>query len=340
MKEENNEIWVFLSHSHKDYEKVSLLRNLLEKEGYRPIMFYLKCLGDNSEIDNLIKREIDCRAYFILCDSDNSKDSKWVQEEEKYIKSKGRIYDIVNIDSGVNQIKAAVSRFQHRTSAFISYSSQDSEMARVVQNTVDVNGYTTFIDMVNILPGSPLDSVLENAITKHSNEGFVIFLLSQHSIASQWCLKELQMALGDRGTNASSILVVSLDGTKPQDVPELRGFAVRWIDATGCGQKEGENKVVRFLDFYNTSYRRVYNLCWELSKLEYKKVEELQEIPYPPPNNIDKTQAACRYILGLGVPTDIEYAISLFKEAAKQGENNAAKILKTIYFYKEPKTKI
>ena len=64
--------------------------------------------------------------------------------------------------------------------------------------------------------------------------------------------------------------------------------------------------------------------------MEYRKVEELQEIPYHLPNNLDKTQAACRYILGLGVPTDIEYAISLFKEAAKQGDRNAAKILETI----------
>ena len=31
----NDEIWVFLSHSHKDFENVSLLRNLLEERGYR-----------------------------------------------------------------------------------------------------------------------------------------------------------------------------------------------------------------------------------------------------------------------------------------------------------------
>ncbi len=78
MEEGNYDTYVFLSHSHKDYEKVSILRNLLENKGYRPIMFYLKCLDDNSEIDNLIKREIDCRAYFILCDSNNSRHSTWV----------------------------------------------------------------------------------------------------------------------------------------------------------------------------------------------------------------------------------------------------------------------
>lgn len=330
MKANNNEIWVFLSHSHKDYEKVSFLRNLLEKEGFRPIMFYLKCLDDNSEIDNLIKREIDCRAYFILCDSENSRLSTWVQEEEKYIKSKGRIYEIINIESDTNQIKAAISRFQHRTSAFISYSRQDSAMARVVQKTLDANGYTTFFEIDELLSGFSYGGVIKNAISKHSNEGFVIVLLSRHSIVSQWCMKELQMALGERGTNASSILLVSLDGTKPQDVPELKGYAVRWIDITGCGQEEGANKIVRFLNFYNTSYRRVYNLCWELSRLDYNKIEELQEIPYPLPNNIDKTLVACRYILGLGVPTDIDYAVRLFEEAAKQGDENAIKILKTI----------
>lgn len=330
MKENDNEIWVFLSHSHKDYEKVSFLRNLLEKEGYRPIMFYLKCLDDNSEIDNLIKREIDCRAYFILCDSLNSRLSKWVQEEENYIKSKGRIYEIINIEADTNQIQAAISRFQHRTSAFISYSRLDNKMAKIIEHALNVNGYTTFVDMNNNFLESSLVSTLENTITKHSNEGFVIFLLSQRSFVSQWCMKELQIALGDRGANASSILIVSLDGTKPHDVPELKDFTVRWIDATGRGQKECANKIVRFLDFYNTSYRRVYNLCWELSELDYNKVEELQEIPYPLPDNINKTMVACRYILGLSVPTDIDYAISLFKEAAKQGDEGAARILDII----------
>lgn len=325
---DDNGIWVFLSHSHKDYEKVSLLRNLLENEGYRPIMFYLKCLDDNSEIDNLIKREIDCRAFFILCDSKNSRLSTWVQEEENYIKSKGRIYEIIDIEADTTQIKTAISRFQRRTSAFISYSRQDSAMGRVIQNILDANGYATFIDMDNILPGSSFNNVIENSVTKHSNEGFVIFLLSQQSVASQWCMKELQLALGDRGTNASSILLVSLDGTKPQDIPELKGLTVRWIDATVCKQEEGANKVARFLDFYNTSYRRVYNLCWELSKLDYNKIDEQQEIPCPLPNEINKTMVASRYILGLGCQTDIEYAIRLFKEAAGQGDENAAKILK------------
>lgn len=45
-------IWVFLSHSNKDYEKVRQVRNILEQQGYRPLMFFLNCLNDDNEICN------------------------------------------------------------------------------------------------------------------------------------------------------------------------------------------------------------------------------------------------------------------------------------------------
>lgn len=61
----NNEIWVFLSHSNKDYKKVRLVRNMLEEQALRPLMFFLHCLNDDDEIDSLIKREIDSRTRFI-----------------------------------------------------------------------------------------------------------------------------------------------------------------------------------------------------------------------------------------------------------------------------------
>lgn len=55
----NNEIWVFLSHSNKDYEKVRIVRNILEEHGFRPLMFFLKCLDDDKndeEVRRLIHR--------------------------------------------------------------------------------------------------------------------------------------------------------------------------------------------------------------------------------------------------------------------------------------------
>ena len=72
----NDNVWVFLSHSHNDYDKVILVRNMLEKRKFKPLMFFLKCLENDTEIDSLIKREINCRYRFILCDSANAQASK------------------------------------------------------------------------------------------------------------------------------------------------------------------------------------------------------------------------------------------------------------------------
>lgn len=60
-RQEDKEIWIFLSHSNKDFAKVRLIRNYLEERSCRPLIFYLKCLSNDDEIDDLIKREIDCR---------------------------------------------------------------------------------------------------------------------------------------------------------------------------------------------------------------------------------------------------------------------------------------
>lgn len=114
--EENNEIWVFLSHSNKDYEKVCKIRNILEENGFRPLMFFLNCLKEDEEIDSLIKREIDCRKRFIFCESENSKKSKWVQREIEYIKSKDRVYEIINIDADVDKITTDVLNFKCKSS--------------------------------------------------------------------------------------------------------------------------------------------------------------------------------------------------------------------------------
>ena len=53
---EKKEIWIFLSHSSDDFDKVRKIRNYLEEKSYRPLMFYLKCLESDEEIYDLITR--------------------------------------------------------------------------------------------------------------------------------------------------------------------------------------------------------------------------------------------------------------------------------------------
>ena len=58
MKEDDIEegFWVFVSHSTKDFERVRLVRNALEESGFRPILFYLKYLENETEVNDLLKR--------------------------------------------------------------------------------------------------------------------------------------------------------------------------------------------------------------------------------------------------------------------------------------------
>ncbi len=61
---ENENKYIFISHSHADLSKVRLVRNTFEDRGYEPILFYLHSLSDENEITDLIKREIDARLWF------------------------------------------------------------------------------------------------------------------------------------------------------------------------------------------------------------------------------------------------------------------------------------
>ena len=94
--------YVFISHSHKDIKKVRVIRNAMEEEGFEPLCFYLKCLTEESEIDDLIFREIDARDWFVFADSKNARESSWVQKERAYIESKDDNKCItIDLDTGI-----------------------------------------------------------------------------------------------------------------------------------------------------------------------------------------------------------------------------------------------
>ena len=113
------EIWIFLSHSNKDFDKVRQIRNYLEEQSCRPLMFYLMCLTNDDEINDLIKREIDCRTRFIICSSENSRNSKWVQSEVAYIKSCYRSYDVIDLSCPASEIQSKLDSIIHKTRLYI-----------------------------------------------------------------------------------------------------------------------------------------------------------------------------------------------------------------------------
>lgn len=142
--------WVFVSHSNKDFEKIRYVRNKLEMYGFKPLLFFMKCLEDDKEIFELIKREIKARDRFLLCDSIHSRQSSWVQKEIEYIISLGRPYDIVNLEDSEEEINICIDRFVHRSTMYI-WSTDDAIGNMVAKRLVD-KSY-----VVEILPKWYLD---------------------------------------------------------------------------------------------------------------------------------------------------------------------------------------
>lgn len=160
MKEDdiNEGFWVFVSHSTKDFEKVRLVRNALEDSGFRPILFYLKCLEKETEVNDLLKREIDARKRFILCDSPNAQASKFVQSEVSYIQSKKRMFEIIDL-SQINMscrdaekiVTELIKPFRKRTNVFVCCAHEDRNLLDIVKEKLTLQGFKT-VDI------SPIDS--------------------------------------------------------------------------------------------------------------------------------------------------------------------------------------
>lgn len=148
MNNADNNIWIFLSHSNNDYEKVRQVRNMLEEQNLRPLMFFLQCLNDEDEIDDLIRREIDCRTRFILCDSEEARKSKWVQKEVEYIKSKDRMCEIVDLNKPMEVIEQTLLQFVKKTRIFVSYNREEVSLAKEFATRIDKYEFSVYMDML------------------------------------------------------------------------------------------------------------------------------------------------------------------------------------------------
>ena len=203
MKENDIEegFWVFVSHSTKDFDRVRLVRNALEDSGFRPILFYLKCMEDEDEINELLKREIDARRRFILCDSPNAKASKFVQSEVDYIQSKKRMYEIIDL-SQINletpdvegDIIRLIKPFKRRASVFLSYNYKDKSFVDQLQTQLQSVGFIIADADFGFWPGNApigdLKFLLQKKIKTTLDNGYVIGLISN----SRYVISELEYA--------------------------------------------------------------------------------------------------------------------------------------------------
>jgi len=204
--------YIFLSHSHADIDKVREIRNSLEQEGFEPLCFYLKCLSDDSEIEDLIKREIDAREWFLFVDSDNSRKSKWVTMEREYIKrtNSKKIVEL-NLENN-DSIVYAVSKIVHSLRIYMSYSKNDIELARRIKHQLEEKDYLVYLAQDDVNLGIDYATTIYNAISEASQEGGVLVLITKDVLKSSSILREIDFALS-RGGNIIPVLVgdVQLD---------------------------------------------------------------------------------------------------------------------------------
>ena len=198
--------YIFLSHSHADIEKVRQIRNGLEGAGFEPLCFYLKCLSDDSEIEDLIKREIDAREWFVFVDSDNSRRSKWVTMEREYILSTDK-KKIITVDlTDMESISDALDKITKNLRIFISYGRHDDALARSIKNKLEEKDYLVFFAPDSIPMGSDYASTIQTAVVEASQEGGVLALLSQRAFDSRWMMSEIALAVA-QGGNVIPVLV-------------------------------------------------------------------------------------------------------------------------------------
>lgn len=182
--------YVFLSHSHKDIEDVRTIRNVFEQKGFEPLCFFLKCLSDDDEVEDLIKREIDARDFFVYVDSKNAQNSRWVRTEREYVKNSGKNENSIfriNLDDFKNNqqskvyLESEIERIVSSKRVFILCASEDREIAYKISKALEEKDFKVWIDSDIIMQGSQWEIDIEKALLEASKYGYIIPIVSKNS---------------------------------------------------------------------------------------------------------------------------------------------------------------
>lgn len=193
MKKVNEYIYIFMSHSGDDFDKVRLVRNYLEEKSLRPLLFHLKCLTDPDEILNLIKREIDVRPRFILCDSENARGSEWVQKEMHYIQGLNpkRSYLIIDLSLPLEAIKPQLDEYVNQMNVFISYPRTEHHLFMHIRHRLEKYGLYVLPDFEC---GKNYSMAVEKGIEHAANNGYFVFLDTEEYHYSPYASHEFKKA--------------------------------------------------------------------------------------------------------------------------------------------------
>lgn len=196
-------VYIFVSHSHYDVEKVRVLRNYLEYLGSDPIMFFLKSKEDSDEIVQLIKDEIDARVWFIYTKSQYAEVSTWCKNECDYAISKGKWFATIDLDKSFKKngeltndakelLLGIVNSFRTLQKIYISYSHKMGRaIPDMIANILNKYGISFFYDRYCLKTGSDWGECIERAII---DSDFFLLLLDKNSLNSKFVFEEIVYA--------------------------------------------------------------------------------------------------------------------------------------------------
>lgn len=241
--------WVFISHSHMDIEKVRDIRNALERKGFDPLLFYLKCLEEECEIHDLIEREIKERDWFIFIDSENARKSQWVQQERDIVETlPDKKVFVLDLSKNIEQQIGFITR---QMTVFVSYMLKDKKIGQAIENALLERDYLVF-DYNSISEGQWHSNILD-AIKMACEYGFFISVISENSVKSNSMMSELQYAIM---SGEKTIPVYVGDTSLPifqENFSQLQGVRVSDKFTSNDIDKVVDNLVAR-VDFYNNDF--------------------------------------------------------------------------------------
>lgn len=222
--------WIFLSHSSKDIAKVRQIRNEFEHQGHNPLAFHLLCLNTDTEegrneLDNLIKREIDAREWFVFCDSEYAENSQYVRMEKEYIVSQGK-KKIWHLDMSLPQdeLIEKVKEICSRLKIFLSYDCADEPLCSVLINELIKEDYDVWtsrdVELNNMRFNTSYSNFKSEII---ANYGFYIAIISENFLESPKCMEELQKM---DAQDTMMILLLIGDAEEPKLQFKSRSFRI------------------------------------------------------------------------------------------------------------------
>ena len=203
---DKEKVYIFVSHSHADLDKVRLIRNYLESLGAEPILFFLKSKTDEDEIMQLIKDEIDARAWFIYCHSRNAESSTWCQDELKHVKKTHKENITIDIDFCLDEnnelnaitkekLNIVVNGFRELQRIYISASHKDQQYVEIIYHVLTHYGISVFEASHDLRAFGSWEASINQAIDESK---YLLLLISENSANSSYVKEEIKRAKEER----------------------------------------------------------------------------------------------------------------------------------------------